>query len=252
MGLSSPRHAVLWRFGGTLFDEQALTLSVGGTEVELERRPLELLSLLLKHAGEVVTKNEILDALWPDREVSEASLTKCVARLRNALADEDHTIIRTAHGFGYRFAAAVTVQQAEARAVVLPPKVDLSPGDQVPHRPGWVLVRKLGAGGYGDAWLGEGAGEQRVFKFASQDQGLVSLRREVALGRLLREGLGPRPDINRILDWNFAETPYFIETAYWPQGNLAEWCAAQGTGPGREARKRFVAAAVKERYGDQN
>jgi hypothetical protein len=31
-----------------------------------------------------------------------------------------------------------------------------------------------------------------------------------------------------------------------------EYCAAQGTGPGREARKRFVAEAVKERYGEQN
>jgi len=220
----------LWRFGGALFDEQALTLTVGGAEVDLERRPLELLSLLLTHAGEVVTKDEILDALWPDRDISEASLTKCVARLRSALADDDHTIIRTAHGFGYRFAAPVTVQEAEARAIVLPPKVELAPGDKVPHRPGWVLVRKLGAGGFGDAWLGElaGTGEQRVFKFAVLDSGLVALRREVALGRLLREGLGPRDDLNRILDWNFAEAPYFIETPYWPEGNLSEWFVAQG------------------------
>jgi hypothetical protein len=33
---------------------------------------------------------------------------------------------------------------------------------------------------------------------------------------------------------------------------FSEWCAVQGIGPSREARKRFVAAAVKERYGDQN
>ena len=33
---------------------------------------------------------------------------------------------------------------------------------------------------------------------------------------------------------------------------FSDWCAAQGTGPSREARKQFVAAAVKERYGDQN
>jgi hypothetical protein len=33
---------------------------------------------------------------------------------------------------------------------------------------------------------------------------------------------------------------------------FSEWCAVQGIGTGREARKRFVAAAVKERYGDQN
>jgi DNA-binding winged helix-turn-helix (wHTH) protein len=230
MGAESPRLSRLWRFGNALLDEQALTLTVNNAEVELERRPLELLLLLLKHAGEVVTKDEILDALWPDRDISEASLTKCAARLRSALADEDHTIIRTAHGYGYRFAAPVTVQNVEARAVVLPPKVEVSPGDKVPHRTGWTLVRKLGAGGFGDAWLGEleVTKEQRVFKFASQDAGLVALRREVALSRLLREGLGPRGDFNRVLDWNFAETPYFIETDYWPEGNLAEWCVAQG------------------------
>ncbi|HEX3944941.1 MAG TPA: tetratricopeptide repeat protein [Rhizomicrobium sp.] len=224
------RRSLLWRFRNAVFDEQALTLSVNGAQVELERRPLELLSFLLMHAGEVVTKDEILDAIWPDRDISEASLTKCVARLRSALSDDEHTTIRTAHGFGYRFAAPVTVQDVEARALVLPPKVELSPGDKAPHRPGWTLARKLGAGGFGDAWLGQlsGTDEQRVFKYASQDSGLVALRREVALGRLLREGLGPRDDLNRILDWNFAEPPYFIETTYWPEGNLAEWCEAQG------------------------
>src|SRR6185312_1918081 len=102
MDVKAPRQSRLWRFGNAAFDEQALTLTVNGAEVELERRPLELLSLLLEHAGEVVTKDEILDGIWPDRDVSEASLTKCVARLRSALADDDHAMIRTAHGFGYR------------------------------------------------------------------------------------------------------------------------------------------------------
>jgi hypothetical protein len=35
-------------------------------------------------------------------------------------------------------------------------------------------------------------------------------------------------------------------------GTFADWCAANSTSPGREGRKRFVAAAVKERYGDQS
>ncbi len=222
--------AYLWQFENAVFDESAMILRVNGADVDLARKPLELLALLLNHAGEVVTKEEILDALWPDRDISEASLTNCVARLRTALSDEDHTIVRTAHGFGYRFDAPVTMREADPRTILLPPWVDLSPGDAVPDRPGWTLVRKLGAGGHGDAWLGEAKGgvEQRVFKFAAQDAGLIALRREVALGRLLREGLGPRNDLNRILDWNFAEDPYFIETAYWPEGNLAEWCASQG------------------------
>lgn len=222
--------AYLWQFGNALFDEQAMTLRVDGADVELARKPLELLSLLLNHAGEVVTKDEILEALWPDRDISEASLTSCVARLRTALSDEDHSAVRTVHGFGYRFAAPVTAREADPRTVLLPPQVDISTGDAVPDRLGWTLVRKLGAGGFGDAWLGEanGGSEQRVFKFASRDTGLVALRREVALGRLLYEGLGPRDDLNRVLDWNFSDSPYFIELTYWPEGNLAEWSARQG------------------------
>jgi eukaryotic-like serine/threonine-protein kinase len=229
MDAKAPRQARLWRFCDAVFDELALTLRVGDSPIEVERRPLELLSLLLEHAGEVVTKDEILYALWPNKDVSDGSLTTCLGRLRNAIGDDDHTIIRTAHGFGYRFAVPVSVQQVEARAIILPPEVDLAAGDRIFERPGWTLVRKLGSGGFGDAWLGEfrTTNEKRVFKFAARETGLVALRREVALGRLLSEGLGPREDLNHIVGWNFDAPPYFTEMAYWPLGNLAEWCSAQ-------------------------
>jgi non-specific serine/threonine protein kinase len=224
------RQARLWYFSNALLDERALSLRIDGREVDVERRPLELLLLLLEHAGEIVTKDEILFALWSGKDVSDASLTTCLARLRSALGDQDHAVIRTAHGFGYRFAAPVSVQEAEPRAIVLPPKVDLAPGDRISQRPGWSLERKLGSGGFGDAWLGlsEASGDRRVFKFAALDMGLAALRREVALGRLLYEGLGPRDDLNRILGWNFDAAPFFVETGYWPRGNLAEWCSAKG------------------------
>ena len=84
--LSAHRH-LRWRFVGACFDEASLVLTVDGQAVELERRPLELLGLLLAHAGEVVTKDEIFDTIWPGREVTEASLTKCMARLRQGLGD---------------------------------------------------------------------------------------------------------------------------------------------------------------------
>jgi DNA-binding winged helix-turn-helix (wHTH) protein len=103
-----------WRFGEACFDAVALRLTVGGAVAELEPRPLQLLALLLTHAGEVVTKDEILEALWPDRVVTEASLTKCVARLRAALSDSEHTVIRTVHGYGYSFDAPVTVKETGA------------------------------------------------------------------------------------------------------------------------------------------
>jgi non-specific serine/threonine protein kinase len=219
-----------WRFGSACLDEASLVLTVGGRPVELERRPLQLLSLLLGNAGEIVTKEEILDALWPGREVSEASLTNCMARLRQGLGEDGHVAIRTVHGYGYRFAAPVTVEATSNAAAAQAAPAALAPGDPVPQRPNWRLVRPLGTGGFGDAWLTEQdkSHERRVVKFARDALGLAALRREVALFRLLREGLGPRPDLIRILDWHFGDPPTFIETVWAEPGNLAEWAARQG------------------------
>ena len=225
-----PRQPWRWRFGRTVFDEAALLLTINGQEVDLERRPLEMLALLLAHAGEVVTKDEIVAALWADRDISDASITKCLARLRQALGDTDHQTIRTVHGFGYRFAAPVTVEAVAALPAPLAAALDFNPGDPVPQRPGWVLLRRLGTGGFGDAWLAQNrqSGQHRVAKFAQESTGLVALRRELALCRLLQEALGPRPDLIRVLDWNFASQPFFIETPWYEAGNLAEWAEAQG------------------------
>ncbi len=224
------RRPLRWRFGGACFDEPSLQLTVAGQPVEVERRPLQLLALLLAHPGEIVTKAEILDALWPGREVSEASLTNCMARLRQALGEIGHTAIRTVHGYGYRFAAPVTVENTGPPLSLVKQATALAPGAAVPHRPNWSLVERLGAGGFGEAWLAEQvkSRERRVVKFAQDGIGVAALRREVALFRLLREGLGPRPDLIRVLDWQFSETPAFIETAWADQGNLAEWAARQG------------------------
>jgi non-specific serine/threonine protein kinase len=225
-----PRSRLQWRFGDACFDEASLHLTLAGQPVELERRPLQLLALLLAHAGEIVTKDEILDALWPGREVSEASLTTCMTRLRQALGEAGYSAIRTVHGYGYRFDAPLTVTSTSPAAPVTAVAAPLTEGEPVPHRPGWRLLHRLGAGGFGEAWLTEHAGshERRVVKFAHGDQGLAGLKREVALWRLLREGLGPRPDLIRILDWQFAEPPAFIETVWAEPGNLADWAAGQG------------------------
>src|SRR6202012_4919516 len=125
----------LWRFGAAVFDEAALQLTIDGGAVDLERRPPQLLALLLHHAGEVVTKDEILAALWPDRIVTEASLTKCMTRLRQVLHDDDQALIRTVHGFGYRFAAAFTVEPIRPSSRAMPAAFDFKPGDTVPLRP---------------------------------------------------------------------------------------------------------------------
>ena len=55
----------LWRFADCEFDDLALQLRVKGSSVGLELKPLEVLQQLLLRAGEVVSKEELLDAVWP-------------------------------------------------------------------------------------------------------------------------------------------------------------------------------------------
>ena len=112
----------LWSFAGRTFVESSLELRVGDQPVELELKPLEVLLYLLRHAGEVVTKNELLDAVWPGLNVVEGSLSTAVYKLRKALGDADSSIVVTVPRVGYRLAAtaqAPTKPAAERRVTLL-------------------------------------------------------------------------------------------------------------------------------------
>jgi len=109
-----------WNFAGAQFDERSLELKVGGEVVELERKPLEVLRHLLLRAGEVVTHDELLGAIWPGRIVSESVLKKCVSRLREVLRDSDHAIVKTVHGYGYRLVSPVEIVAPKSTVLVSP------------------------------------------------------------------------------------------------------------------------------------
>jgi len=104
------------------------------------------------------------------------------------------------------------------------------PGLRIPHRPHWVVEHKLGEGGFGEVWraVHRKTGDRRVFKFCHDASRLRWLQREITLFRLLKEELGERDDIARIFDWNFEETPYFIESEYTEGGSLVAWAEDQG------------------------
>jgi DNA-binding winged helix-turn-helix (wHTH) protein len=103
-----------WRFATAAFDETTWILTVDGRVAPIEGKPLELLHELLLRAGELVSKDELLEAVWPDVSVVEASLPTAVAKLRRALCDDGRgpAIVETVPRIGYRLAAAVEVQAA--------------------------------------------------------------------------------------------------------------------------------------------
>jgi class 3 adenylate cyclase len=105
-----------------------------------------------------------------------------------------------------------------------------APGLDVPHRPGWGLLLKLGEGGFGEAWLASHrkTRECRVFKFCFDAARLRALKREVTICRLLKEALGDRQDITHVLDWNFEEAPYYVEFEAAEGGSLLDWAGKQG------------------------
>jgi DNA-binding winged helix-turn-helix (wHTH) protein len=101
-----------WRFADALFDEGSWRLYVNEQPVAMEGKPLALLRELLLRPGDVVTKEELLAAVWPGVSVVEASLTTAIMKLRRALGDDDRQrpIIETVPRRGYRLAIAVTVE----------------------------------------------------------------------------------------------------------------------------------------------
>lgn len=216
-----------WLFERCVFEESTLELSVDGRLVELERKPLEVLRHLLRHAGEVVTKEEIHAAVWPGRVLSDTVLTKAVSRIREALGDDAQTLIKTVHGYGYRLIAPVSVETALAKPS---PVLGLKAGDSPPLRAQWKLEAHLGSGGSGEVWkvVHAKTGDVRVYKFAVDAEALNTLKREITLFRLLRQQLGADAPIAEMLDWNLEEAPYFLELTHYHAGNLALWAAAQG------------------------
>ncbi len=97
------------RFGDHVLDRQDRALSRDGQRVPLRPKTYGLLEYLVGHAGRLVTKEELLDAVWPGVAVSDTVLKVCVRELREALGDDPRTptFIATRHRVGYVFVASL-------------------------------------------------------------------------------------------------------------------------------------------------
>lgn len=112
---NSARETSEWAFSFAGFSlEPDGSLYRGGTLVHLPPKELAALRVLLVHAGQVVTAQEMRKTLWGDVHVSPDSVTKCVSSLRARLQLED--CIQTIYKRGYRFSANVAQHLAGADA----------------------------------------------------------------------------------------------------------------------------------------
>jgi DNA-binding winged helix-turn-helix (wHTH) protein len=79
----------------------------GSDEIKLRPKSFHVLSYMIEHHGRLVTREELLRAVWDDVVVTDESVTKCITEIRKALSDESQEIIRTVHKRGFVFQADV-------------------------------------------------------------------------------------------------------------------------------------------------
>lgn len=212
-----------YRFGTAEFDEVRAELRVDGQVVETQRRPLEVLAVLLSHAGEVVTREELQETVWHGRITVDNVIDTALTKLRGALGEHNASLILTQPRVGFRLVGPV---ERVAVGRHFSSELALEPGLPVPRRENFMLERRLGLSPRHEVWLARHAKtqERRVYKFSADGDGLVALKREATLSRVLRENLGNRDDFVRILDWNFGEPPFFLESEYGGE-SLLGWAA---------------------------
>lgn len=97
-----------FRFAGFMLDLRRGSLREGNRDVELRPKSFEVLRYLVEHADRLVSKDELIAAVWPNVTVTDESLTRCISDVRIALADRDQRIIKTMLRRGYRFVASVS------------------------------------------------------------------------------------------------------------------------------------------------
>jgi DNA-binding winged helix-turn-helix (wHTH) protein len=155
----------LIRFEGFELRPAARSLTWNGQAIILRSKTFDLLLYLAQHPHQVVTKDELMAALWPDSFVEESNLTQQVFLLRKALSENGHgeRIVVTVPGKGYQFAAVVEsdpmqsehsrsgelrmsavqsvtrmVIEAEEDEVVTPPSPELPSPHRHPRRHMWI------------------------------------------------------------------------------------------------------------------
>lgn len=189
------------RFGEVTFDPEARLLLRGPDAIHLEPKAFDLLALLVRERPRALSREDLVDAIWPDVVVTEANLTGLVNDVRSAIGDDARhpAYVKTHHGFGYSFAADVVAER--------PPRADRS---GIRHWLVWGLnviplsegENVLGRDPAADVWIGHESVSRQHARIRAADGGatledLGSKNGTVHEGRRI-EGSVPLKDGDRL------------------------------------------------------
>ena len=116
------KKSFVFRFDDVEVREREFSLLKGGKEVTVEPKAFRTLLLLLRNPQKLITKDELLNAVWGDTAVTEGSVTRCIWLLRRLLGDDinEPRYIATVATVGYRFVCAVEAAEDPVGAVDAP------------------------------------------------------------------------------------------------------------------------------------
>src|ERR1700691_2372928 len=134
--MEPPRPTPVVRFGTYEISLQSGEVRKAGLRIRVQQQPMKLLEILLEHPGEVVTREELRNRVWPQESFGDfdQALNIAIGKLRSALGDsaESPRFIETLPKRGYRFIADVSVVDTDAR----PKRQEPVAGDPPPTDPG--------------------------------------------------------------------------------------------------------------------
>lgn len=94
----------IYYFSGFILNSQQRLVTNNSKVIDLSKKGFDLLALFLHRHGELLTKDEVLAAVWPNQFITDSALNKQISRLRQIFdsPDSDTSIIETVRGAGFR------------------------------------------------------------------------------------------------------------------------------------------------------
>jgi DNA-binding winged helix-turn-helix (wHTH) protein/tetratricopeptide (TPR) repeat protein len=117
----------VYRFAGFDFDRLRAELrGPDGKAIKLRPKTFDMLALFAANAGRIISKQELMEAVWPNVHVGEDSLFQCIRELRTALGDDQRQVIKLVSGRGYMFDVEMLAEPAAVETPAALPLAALS------------------------------------------------------------------------------------------------------------------------------